>query len=196
MTQTTPKLQSHYDTVVVGAGPAGLLAARNAASRGSVLVLESSSLPRDKSCGGMLNEYTQEFLAAISPLPDSMVHEPRYVNFRYVDWDRNIRRATSLRFLNVDRRQFDEWLVSLLPAEVDVVGSSPVTGFSQDAEGVTVDVKTAEGVATIRCLNLVGADGARSAVRRTLGEGSVGTYVTLQDFCELNGTLEPYFDCI
>lgn len=196
MTHASQSFESHYDTIVVGAGPAGLLAARNAASRGRVLVLDGSSLPRDKSCGGMLNEYSQEFLGSIAPLPDSMVHNPRYVNFRYVDWDRGIRKATSLRFLNVDRRQFDEWLVSLLPAEVDIVGSSPVTGFTQDVEGVTVTVKTTAGDVRIRCANLIGADGARSAVRRTLGEGSVGTYVTLQDYCELNGDLEPYFDCI
>ena len=33
----------------------------------------------------------------------------------------------------------------------------------------------------------IGADGARSAVRRGLGIGSVATYVTLQDFVELDG---------
>lgn len=196
VTEPAQDLQSHYDTVVVGAGPAGLLAARGAAARGSVLVLEASSLPRDKSCGGMLNEYTQEFLGKIAPLPDSMVCEPRYVNFRYVDWDRDIRKATALRFLNVDRREFDDWLVSLLPEGVHVRGSSRVTGFVSDEEGVTVSVKTPEGEREVRCANLVGADGARSAIRRTLGEGSVGTYVTLQDYCKLEGALEPYFDCV
>ncbi len=33
-------------------------------------------------------------------------------------------------------------------------------------------------------------------MRRTLGIGSVATYVTVQDFVELEGELEPYFDCI
>ena len=121
---------------------------------------------------------------------------PEHVNFRYVDWDRKIRKPTKLRFLNVDRREFDDWLVSLLPADVDVVGRSPVTGFVQDDGGVEVTVRTPEGERTVRCQNLIGADGARSAVRRTLGEGSVSTYVTLQDFCKLEGDLAPYFDCI
>ena len=196
MTQTTDTFRAEYDTVVVGAGPAGLMAALNAAARGSVLVLDASSLPRDKSCGGMLNEYAQDFLAKIAPVPSSMVRDPQYVNFRYVDWDRGIRKPTSLRFLNVDRREFDEWLVSLLPDNVDVVGSSPVRGWTQDADGVRVTVRSGEDDRTVHCQNLVGADGARSAVRRTLGEGSVSTYVTLQDFCELKGELEPYFDCI
>jgi flavin-dependent dehydrogenase len=118
------------------------MAALHAAARGNVLVLDASSMPRDKSCGGMLNEYAQEFLAEIAPLPPSMVRGPQYVNFRYVDWDRGIRKPTSLRFLNVDRREFDEWLVSLLPDNVDVVGSSPVRGWTQDADGVTVTVRS------------------------------------------------------
>ena len=84
----------------------------------------------------------------------------------------------------------------LLPDNVSVVGSTPVRGFIQDADGVTVTVRGPEGDRSVRCNNLVGADGARSAVRRTLGEGSVSTYVTLQDFCVLGGELEPYFDCI
>ncbi len=185
-----------YDTVVVGAGPAGVMAALGAARRGTVLLVESAPMPRDKSCGGMLNEYAQEFLGRIAPLPSSMVRDPEHVHFRYVDWDRGIRKPTGLRFLNVDRREFDDWLVSLLPDNVEVVGLAPVTGFEQDRGGVRVSVKHEDSVHEIRCENLVGADGARSAVRRTLGEGSVSNYVTLQDFCRLEGELEPYFDCI
>lgn len=196
MTHTTTAFGAEYDTVVVGAGPAGVMAAMKAAARGTVLVLESSSMPRDKSCGGMLNEHAQEFIAGIAPIPRSMVRTPEHVNFRYVDWDRGIRKPTSLRFLNVDRRQFDDWLVSLLPGNVHVASSSPVGGFTQDAGGVSVTVSVAGDDHTVRCNNLVGADGARSTVRRTLGEGSVSTYVTLQDFCKLEGELEPYFDCI
>ena len=194
MPETT--LLAHYDTIVAGAGPSGVMTALHAARRGSVLLVDSSALPRDKSCGGMLNEYTQRFLEPFGSLPDDAILDPKWVNFRYHDWDRNIRKPTELRFLNVDRRRFDDWLVSLLPDNVTVVGSVGVTRFEDRGAQLAVGLKNGRGEMSVSCRNLVGADGPRSTVRRTLGIGSVQTYVTLQDFCRVEGDLEPYFDCI
>ncbi len=196
MAKQTETISSEYDTVVVGAGPAGIMAARGAAQRGAVLLLEASSLPRDKSCGGMLHQYSQDLLGKIAPVPTEIIRQPEYVHFRYVDWDRGIRRATRVRFLNVDRQGFDDWLLWLLPDNVDVAGSSTVTTFHEDAEGVVVTFKRGGAEERVRCNNMVGSDGGRSAVRRTLGEGSVSTYITLQDFCRLEAAIEPYFDCV
>jgi flavin-dependent dehydrogenase len=185
-----------YDTVVAGAGPAGVLAAYHAAQRGDVLLLDASNLPRDKSCGGMIHGLTRDALAPYGEIPDRIVVEPRYVNFRYVDWDRNVRKPTELAFLNVDRAGFDDWLVSLLPDNVEVVGGLALTGFVQDDAGVSVTLKSGTEECAVSCANLVGADGARSAVRRSLGVDAGSTYVTLQDYVVLDGELPPYFDCI
>lgn len=185
-----------YRTTVVGAGPAGVLAAFHAAERGSVLLVEASSLPRNKSCGGMLHHHTLRTLAEYGAVPDSIVLEPAHVNFRYHDWDRNIRRATSLEFLNVDRAGFDAWLLGLLPGGVEVVAGCALKGLEQTRDGVSVLLKSEDETATVACENLIGADGARSQVRRLLGIASTATYVTLQDFVQLDGVLEPYFDCI
>ncbi len=192
---TRPR-NERYDTIVVGAGPAGIMAAMHASERGEVLLIDASPLPRNKSCGGMLHDLSLEALAPYGQVPESIVVGPRIVNFRYVDWDRDIRKPTTLPFLNVDRAGFDDWLVSLLPASVEVVGSCALVGFRQDADGVDVECKVADEIVNLRCANLVGADGARSTVRRTLGAGATSTYVTLQDFVELKGDIEPFFDCI
>jgi len=187
----------YADTLVVGCGPAGVMAALHAAARGDVVLIDASALPRDKSCGGMLNEYSQQFLAPFGELPETLFLEPRWVNFRYHDWDRRIMKPTQLRFANVDRAGFDDWLVSLLPENVTVVPSATLAGFSQEDDGVRVSVKRPDNSTDeLLCSNLVGCDGPRSSVRRALGVGSVSTYVTLQDFCVLEGDLEPYFDCI
>lgn len=185
-----------YDTVVAGAGPAGVMAALHAAERGEVLLVDAAPLPRDKSCGGMLHEFTQEFLQPFGGIPDDIVLSPRHVNFRYVDWDRRIRKPTALRFVNVDRARFDDWLVSLLPGNVEVIGGCSMHAFEQDADGVRITLRTADGPARIACENLIGADGARSAVRRALDVGATSSYVTLQDYVELRGDLPQFFDCI
>jgi flavin-dependent dehydrogenase len=172
------------------------MAAYHAAERGSVLLIDASSLPRDKSCGGMIHGLTRDALASYGTIPDAIVLEPRHVNFRYVDWDRGVRKPTELAFLNVDRAGFDDWLVSLLPGNVEVVGGAALTAFTQDESGVRVTARSGGKDLTVSCANLVGADGARSAVRRTLGVDAGSTYVTLQDYVELHGSIEPYFDCI
>lgn len=192
---TLPR-DDRYDTIVVGAGPAGIMAAMHATHRGSVLLMDATGLPRDKSCGGMLHELTIEALAPYGEVPEHIVLEQRHVHFRYVDWDRGIRKPTALRFLNVDRAGFDDWLMSLLPDSVEIAAPCSLTGFATDSEGLAVHCKQDGDDFTLRCANLVGADGARSAVRRSLGAGGAGAYVTLQDFVELEGEIEPYFDCI
>jgi len=192
---TQPR-HDRYDTIVVGAGPAGIMAALHAAERGSVLLIDSSALPRDKSCGGMLHELSLEALAPFGEVPESIIRAPRHVDFRYVDWDRDIRKATTVRFLNVDRAGFDDWLVSLLPSSVEVLGNCTLAGFVQADDGLTVSCRIGDDIASLHCENLIGADGARSATRRALGVGASSSYVTLQDYVDLNGEIEPYFDCL
>ncbi|MDP2401204.1 MAG: NAD(P)/FAD-dependent oxidoreductase, partial [Actinomycetota bacterium] len=119
MINSTPAaVAAEYDTIVAGAGPAGIMAAYEAARAGRVLLIDSSALPRDKSCGGMLNEYAQRFLDDVAPVPADIILGPTYVHFRYWDWDRSIKKPTGLRFLNVDRAGYDNWMMSLLPDNV------------------------------------------------------------------------------
>jgi 3-(3-hydroxy-phenyl)propionate hydroxylase len=56
-----------------------------------------------------------------------------------------------------------------------VLWGTEVTALEQDAAGVTVSVRGADGDARLRAPWVVGADGARSVVRRGLGLGLAGT---------------------
>jgi flavin-dependent dehydrogenase len=54
----------HWDVVVIGAGPAGSMAARCTALSGlQTLLVESKQFPRDKVCGGFLNLRASRLLA-------------------------------------------------------------------------------------------------------------------------------------
>jgi flavin-dependent dehydrogenase len=185
-----------FHAVVIGAGPAGVMAALEAAKAGPVLLADRSSMPRNKSCGGMLNGYAQRFLAEWGQVPRRLVLSPESVNFRYVDWDRKISKPTALSFVNVDRAGFDDWLVSLLPDNVTVVGRHELEAFTETGHAVHVRFKTPDGPVDANARFLVGCDGARSRTRRLLGIANCSTYVTIQDFVRIEGDLEPFFDCI
>ncbi|MGB4592447.1 MAG: FAD-dependent monooxygenase [Coriobacteriia bacterium] len=188
--------REHYSVIVAGAGPAGVFAAYHASARGPVLLVESGSLPRYKSCGGMLHDVTLNTLKQYGQVPESIALRPRTVHFRYNDWDRKVLKPCSLEFLNVDRAGFDEWLTTLLPADVEVVSECAVRDVVQNPDGLAVVLRSGKEDFVVSCDNLIGADGGRSQVRRALGVKSTATYVTLQDFVRLEGDIEPYFDCI
>ncbi len=57
------KFIREYDVVVVGAGPAGSMAAYTMAREGArVLLIDKSSWPRHKVCTGLISGYTQSLL--------------------------------------------------------------------------------------------------------------------------------------
>jgi flavin-dependent dehydrogenase len=195
-------ISQHYTSIVCGCGPAGIMAARYAAVQGPVLLIDTVRLPRNKSCGGMLNEYAQDFIAKQLPekIPDSILSAPDKIRFRFFDWDRDIRKPTNLTFVNVDRQGFDEWLMRFLPDNVEVKDNTRLIYATQDCEGVTVQLRAADDVnapvTTFTCDYLVGADGPMGTVRSLLPVSQPQHYKTIQEYLPLVDRLEPYFDCL
>ncbi len=198
---TAPAATQHYTTLVVGAGPAGAMCAAEAAARGPVLLVDAFTLPRDKSCGGMLNEYAQAFLhERFGEIDARLLSEPQRINFRFFDWDRDLRKATTLSFVNVERCLFDDWLLHTLPDAVEVRGATRLVALTQTDEGVEALLRPADDASAapvrVTCDYLVGCDGPRSTVRRCLPVPQVALYRTLQDYLPLEKPLEPFFDCV
>lgn len=197
------ELGGAYDVVVVGAGPAGVMAAVEAARACEhVLLVESSKLPREKSCGGMLNEYSRRALAPYGELPQEMILDPMWVDFRYYHIDRGVKVPTDVRFLNVDRALFDEWLLNLLPANVELAEGVRLSNLSQSPLRVAAELRGKHeggswGSKRVTAGHLIAADGPRATVRERLGLRPFGRYITVQEYVRIQpGTIEPYFDCI
>jgi len=197
MTSTQTSVQTSVHTLIVGAGPAGILAAFYAAAAGPVLVVDRFTLPRDKSCGGMIHPLSQQIFAEMGvQMPGRLLLEPDTVYFRYNDWDHQYRYDTKLSFGNVDRKPFDEWMISLIADKAEVWDACSYVGHEETADGrlrVTLDARGEQRV--VICDWLVGADGSRSRVRRALGLAPFDCYLTVQDFCLRTGPVDAVFDC-
>ncbi len=163
------------DVVVVGAGPTGLMLAGDLAEAGvAVTVLERRADESNVTRAFAVHARTMEELE-IRGLAGELA-----------------RTGTPIRVLRLfDRVRID---LSRLPSEygsllitpqyetervlqqradalgVRIVRGAEVTGLTQDAAGVTVAVRPAQGAAaTYSASYVVGADGVNSSVRRALG---------------------------
>ena len=116
-----------YDIVIVGAGPAGATFARLVGKRHKVLLLDRRELVKDgdaslgKCCGGLIAPDAQHMLAKLGlGVPKEVLTGPQLFTVRTIDIQNNIERYYQRHYINVDRGQFDRWLVSLIPSSVEI----------------------------------------------------------------------------
>jgi geranylgeranyl reductase len=151
------------ETVVVGAGPAGLRAAQVLAEAGrDVLVIERNSRIGPKTCAGGLTIKAVEELEALG-LPShegrttiaelSFFGEPPVRLTAAPGVVRTVARAVLGRYQACWARQ----------AGAEIVTGAAATNLDLDERTLTVDRRA------IRYRHLVGADGSSSRVRRALG---------------------------
>jgi geranylgeranyl reductase family protein len=146
-----------YDAIVVGAGPAGSLAAYRLASAGAtVLLLDRARFPRDKPCGGGVTiRALNELPFAIDPVVEGVVDrfELRLRHRRSFS-----RRAPAPLALMTQRRLLDAYLVE-----------QAVAAGAEFRDGVRVS-RVAQGeVGGDSARVVIGADGANGVTARSLG---------------------------
>jgi geranylgeranyl reductase len=151
------------ECVVVGAGPAGLRAAHVLAEAGrDVLVLERNPVVGPKTCAGALSPKAMQELSALG-LPREAgreaVAEISFRGERPRPLDPEAARVVTVARAVLGRHQ-RRWAEC---AGATILTAAPVAAIDLAARTVTVASRR------IAYRHLVGADGSRSIVRRTLG---------------------------
>ena len=153
-----------YDVIVCGAGPAGSIAARDAAQKGlRVALIEKERLPRHKTCGGGMPSVVKDYLQGLAP---SSFVEANVSSIRHT-W--NFKNSSLVPFYDisiwmVQRSIFDNMLANqAADSGVDLLDGLAVSSIENDSTGITVQA----GQFNAKARYLIGADGAKGQTIKT-----------------------------
>jgi menaquinone-9 beta-reductase len=173
----SPPVVDEAEIAIVGAGPAGSIAAFTLAERGhDVLLIDKSAFPRDKACGDGLTSSAvsilhelglEQVLAGAHPIEDTRV---------FVDWEQRETVAMNAGSAGrphysccIPRAQLDHALVEMACAAGARLAQGYVTQpVKDDGNVVGVELTRGAGQLAIRARHVLAADGATSRLRRQL----------------------------
>lgn len=177
------KILPEYDIVIVGAGPAGCSLANFLSQDFRTLLLDWSRFPRDKPCGGLLVEESQDVLKNVK-LPDGIFSYPKLLNLKMVDLDNSTEVDQRRSLINVNRRSFDYWLLKLSEKKVQFSSETKLVDFKEINDGVRVLIEKANKKILVKTKYLIGADGGFSSIRRKIfrNDNELRFYVAVQEW--------------
>lgn len=173
---------SKCDVLICGAGAAGLTLAIDLARRGlSARLIDKLDCPFAGSRGKGIQPRTQEIFEDLGVIDHIISRGGEYPLQRFYAKDGSYRDESLLDPFEVTTEepyhmalmipQFATEAVlraKLLEYKRNPEFATELTGFTQDAEGVTATLKTPKGVEIIHARYLIGCDGGRSFVRQHL----------------------------
>lgn len=165
-----PDDASEYDVIIIGGGPAGSTAGFLLSNLGfSVLIIDRSTFPRRKLCGGLITHKTLTLLDRIFGETESSLRRKNILNFCSNQFEifykdkLLVKDASELPFYFVDRYTYDHFLLKKAQqAGAKLIEGESVTAFDFHKS----EVMTSTG----RILNgkfVIGADGVNSIIRRS-----------------------------
>lgn len=174
---------SEQPILIAGAGPVGAIAALALARQGlPVGVFEAQEKVDDAPRAATTHAATLEMLEELG-LADEVVRDG-LIEPLFRIWDRSADKLVAefdFAMLKNDTRypyavQYEQHKLANLAIErlrelphVTIEFGARVTAISQSADAVEITIETAAGTRTVKGAYLIGADGGRSAVRKSLG---------------------------
>jgi len=193
-----------YDIAIIGAGPAGCTLARFLDKNYRVLLLDKRDVTNEeypavhKCCGGLLAPDAQNMLGRMGmAVPVSILVDPQLFLVRTIDLDNKIERYYQRFYLNIDRLEFDRWLISKVPENVDLALGCTLKTCSSESDFVTLSFTYNGKAYSEKARVIVGADGGNSVVRRIFfpDEKTPSVYIAIQEWFEANDTT-PYYAAV
>jgi flavin-dependent dehydrogenase len=194
-----------FELAIIGAGPGGATLARLIGKNYRVLLLEKrpfSKVPARfsgrKCCGGLLAPDAQRMLSELGlGLPKNVLEGPQLFVVRAMDIDQGIERYYQRHYINMDRQEFDSWLLSMVPSSVDIRANCSFKSYSSEEDSFQITFTQGDRTYVEKARILIGADGASSRVRlqTSLGPPLLGKYFAIQEWVE-GGSTPPYFTSI
>lgn len=174
---------NQYDITIVGAGPAGCMAAASLAGEYRVLLVDQSIFPRNKPCGGILLEESIQFLKQFR-IPKDVFSEPAILE-NLVLWDLNnkIERKERRGFLNISRYKFDEWLWKMALDKCSFLPATKLIDY-YPTDGSLEIILEGDKRRAINTKYLISAEGSPSYIRRKLYgmEVNMRSYIAFQEW--------------
>jgi len=155
-----------YDVVVVGAGPAGTIAAYESAKKGlKTLLLEKASIPREKACGGAV--MYRGIRIVNGEIPREIIEQKIYgIRFGFHNGSSSEFISDKLIGITVFREKFDAYLSTrAVEAGAELLDSARVTHTSVSDDCATIQLQDGR---EFKSEFLIGADGVNSIVSRSL----------------------------
>ena len=159
------------DVLVVGAGPAGLAAARATAMRGlkTIVIEEHAEIGEPVQCGEAIGEYLFPYLPF--PIPkEQLIWRIKGMYF-WADGIEFERQGVYWRGYSVDRKQFDRWLGDMaLQHGAIIKTNTKLTNLTLNEEYIVTRaiVEKKDGEMIIYPKVVIAADGSESTVLRVI----------------------------
>ena len=189
-----------YDIAIIGLGPAGATIARLLEPSKKVIAIDRKGGEKgvfSKPCGGLLAPDAQKALSRFNlTLPKEVLVDPQIFAVKTMDLKQNLMRYYRRFYLNLDRRKFDRWLISLIPGGVEIATEACCQTIKKAGELYEITYTQGETERTITARHIIGADGSDSTVRKILFPGKkIRQYLAIQQwFAEKHQV--PFYACL